>query len=418
MVIIWVIMAAVLSICFVFGILIDGTLTLTAALIMLSSLLIVLTLIKNYTQFFLILLSSFILRMSLMFIDIFNVFSLPHSGDDTENFYKTGLLISERMYLLKEEVYGGVYSKVLGSIFYLYGDDRIFVQFLNILMMMSAMLITIEILRKLSIPLKVQWYMVILMAFFPHSLIFSSILLRESVIILLIVISIYCYILWFKDSRMAGAVLSVIFIILAASFHSAVIGILFGYIYGFIFYERKKGTFNVSLRSVIPFAVIAIFFVYILTFPEVVENWPVFNKFNQVMDTNENLYEVVTDSRGDMAYLSNLHVNNIFQVIIFAPIKVIYFIASPMPWSVRNLNDILSFALDGVFYLFVLWMMVRHFKIIRHHPLLFILMISIAAGWLIFGLGISNAGTAIRHRFKFFYIIIVFLSVFFTKKNE
>ncbi|MFD2829922.1 hypothetical protein [Corticicoccus populi] len=418
MFIIWVTLILILSISYIFNILMDSTLYITAGFIMSVSLFFMFTLMKNYTRFFLILFTSFLVRLLFLFIDVFNLYALPHTGDDTENFYKTGQLIGENLYLLQSEVYGGIYSKFLGVIFNIYGDDRIFAQFLNIIFAMTAILLMIEIFKKLEIPVRVQMICVALMAFFPHSLIFSSILLRESLISLFVVLSLYFFISWFKGSKGIHAVVSVLFLVVAALFHSAVIGAVIGYVYAFIFYDRTYHRFNVSLRSVIPFVLFTGFFIYILTFPEVIENWPLFNKFSQSLNQNDNLYEAFTSTRGEAAYLTNININNMFQLILFTPVKVIYFIGSPMPWSFRNLNDILSFFLDGVFYLSVLAVGVRHFPLIRKHPLLFIIMISIAAGWIVFGLGISNAGTAIRHRFKFFYMVVVFLSVFLTKKDE
>lgn len=418
MFIIWLIMVTVVGTGFIFGTLIEDTFYLTIVFIILSIFIFMFTLLRKYTRFFFILLMSFIIRLSFLFINMYDVFQLPHSGDDTENFYKTGLLISEHTFLMNEEVYGGLYSKVLGVIFYLYGDDRLFVQFLNILIMMTAIIVTIEIFRKLNIPVKLQMFLVILMAFFPHSLIFSSILLRESLISLLITLSLYFFIKWFKGGKVLDSGLTIVFLVIAAAFHSAVISIIIGYAYGFIFYNPKTEQLNLSFKSLVPFTAFALIFIYVMIFPEIIQEWPLFNKFEQVWDENNNVYEIITASSGDMAYLTSIEINNVFELFIFAPIKVLYFITSPMPWSFRNLSDVLSFMLDGLFYLTVLILIIKRFNMIRKHPLLFILLLSIAAGWSVFGLGISNAGTAIRHRFKFFYIIIVFLSLLFTKKNK
>lgn len=393
---------------------------LTVTFICITSILLLLSLLIEYSEFFLVIFASFITRVFLLLADLYmtDVFEVPHSGDDTENFYLTGIMISEDLSMLNESVYGGVYSHLLGILFNIYGDDRLFVQYLNILIAITAILIVIRIFRMLEVPHRTQMMLVLVMGFFPHSLIFSGILLRESIISLFVVMSLHCFIRWFREKDRISAFLSVLLVLLAASFHSAIIGILLGYLFGFIFYRHDQKAFRFTLESVVPFSLFALIMTYVLVFPSIVSGLPIFNKVDQVLNNNDNIYEAFTSSRGDTAYLTGLEVNNLLQVVLFAPIKIIYFIASPMPWSVRNMNDLISFFLDGVFYLFSVVVFARNIDTIKKRPILGILLLSILAGWLIFGLGISNAGTALRHRFKFFYIVIVALGAVWSRTGR
>ncbi|MDB0579467.1 hypothetical protein [Salinicoccus roseus] len=395
----------------------SDTTYLTVTFICITAILLLFALLVGYTEFFLVIFAGYAARLGLLLVDLYrqDVFQIPHSGTDTENFYATGLLVAEDMSLLGESVYGGVYSHIIGILFNIYGDDRLFVQYLNILLAITAILVVIRIFRVIGVPHRVQFILVGFMCFFPHSLIFSSILLRESVISLLVVLSLYCFIRWFTYKERLAAFMSVVLLLLAASFHSAIIGVLIGYLFGFIFYRHDKQAFRFTVTSVVPFGLFALIMTYILVFPGVVMGLPLFNKFQQVLDNNETLYGAVTASRGDTAYLTGLEVSNLLEVALFSPIKVLYFIASPMPWNVRNLEDAISFFLDGAFYLLMVVMFVRNFGQIRRRPLVAILVLSVLAGWLIFGLGISNAGTALRHRFKFFYIIIIAAGALLSK---
>ncbi|WP_411843783.1 hypothetical protein [Salinicoccus sp. HZC-1] len=393
---------------------------LTVTFICITSILLLLSLLIGYSEFLLVIFLSFVTRVFLLLVDLYkkDLFTVPHSGDDTENFYATGMRVAADLSLLSESIYGGVYSHLLGILFHIYGDDRLFVQYLNILVAISAILIVIRIFRMLEVPHRTQMILVLVMGFFPHSLIFSSILLRESIISLLVVLSLYCFIRWFRKKERISAFSSVILVLFGAAFHSAIIGILIGYLFGFIFYRHDQKAFKFTVESVVPFSIFTLIMTYVLVFPNIVSGLPIFNKVDQVLNNNDNIYEAFTSSRGDTAYLTGLEVNNLFQVVLFSPIKVIYFIASPMPWSVRNVSDLISFFLDGVFYLFALAVFIRNIDVIRKRPILGILLLSILAGWLIFGLGISNAGTALRHRFKFFYFIIVALGVAWSKKDK
>lgn len=419
MIIIWLVASFYIIAGFLFQHYITETYYLTFSFIIFTVIVLFFVLLINYTKFVVIIYTSFIIRLVMMLIDSREGESIiPHSGDDTENFYKTGIEISNNLSLLNVDIYGGFYSKFLGFIFYMYGDDRLFAQFLNIIITITAILIVIQIFRMLSIPNEVQFILVLLLSFFPHSLIFSSILLRESFISLTVVLSLYFFIRWFKYKKRTSALLSIIFIILGASFHTAVIGILIGYLFGFIFYRHDFRSFKFSVESVVPFSIIAIVTTYILVFPDVVSGLPMFNKVDQVQDNNDSVYEAITASRGNTAYLTGLEVNNLFQLLLFSPIKILYFITSPMPWSIGNFNEFISFLVDGLFYLFALLIFIKNIHLIRERPILAILLISIIAGWFIFGLGVSNAGTALRHRFKFFYMIVVALGVIWNQKKN
>lgn len=419
MIIIWLVALFYIVAGFLFQHYITDTYLLTFSFIIFTVIVLFFVLLLNYSRFFIIIYTSFIIRIMMMLIDTREGETIiPHSGEDTENFYETGIQISNHLPLLGDEVYGGFYSKFLGLLFYMYGDDRIFAQFLNILITMTAILLIIHIFRMLRISRKVQFILVLLLSFFPHSLIFSSILMRESFISITVVLSLYFFVRWFKKKEQSSAVLSVVFIILGASFHTAVIGILMGYLFGFIFYKHASRRFKFSVESLVPFSIFAVVTTYILVFPDVVSGLPIFNKVDQVFNDDGGLYETVTSATGNTAYLQSLTVNNLFQLLLYSPIKIIYFIASPMPWNIGNLNEFIGFMLDGVFYLFALAIFIKNFNIIRERPLLAILLISILAAWFIFGLAINNAGTALRHRFKFFYIIIVALGIIWDHRKN
>ena len=419
MIIIWLAALFYIVIGFLMQHYITDTTYLTFSFIIFTVIVLFFVLFINYTKFVFILFSGFILRVMILLIDLREGETIiPHSGDDSENFYKTGIEISMNTSLLNTEVYGGLYSKFLGILFHLYGDDRLFVQFLNIIIAMTAILIVIQIFRMLDIPGHIQMILVLLLSFYPHSLIFSSILVRESMISITVVLSLYFFVRWFKNRSTINAVLCILAILSGASFHTAVIGILFGYLFGFIFYNHSVRTLKFSVESVVPFTVFAVITTYIIVFPDVVSGLPIANKVDQVLDNNDNVYEAVTSARGDTAYLASMEVNNLFQLLLFSPIKVIYVITSPMPWNISKFNELISFLLDGVFYLTALILFIKNFYLVKSRPILAILLISIFAGWFIFGLGISNAGTALRHRFKFFYIVIVALGVIWSKRSK
>ncbi|SOC37705.1 phospholipid carrier-dependent glycosyltransferase [Salinicoccus kekensis] len=419
MIIIWLAASLYIIVSFLFQHYITDTYYMTFSFIIFTVIVLFFTLLINHTKFIAIIYTSFIIRLIMMLIDSRpGEKVIPHSGEDTENYYETALEISANPALVNSDIYGGFYSKFLGLLFHVYGDDRLFAQFLNIIIAVTAILIMIKIFKMLDISGRVQWFLVLLMAFFPHSLIFSSILMRESLISITIVLSLYFFTRWYKHRERSSALLSVVFVLLGASFHTAVMGILIGYLFGFIFYRHNTKEFKFSVESLVPFSIFAVITTYMLVFPNVVADLPIFNKVDQVFNEDVGLYETVASASGGSAYLTGLEVNNLFQLLLYSPIKFIYFIASPMPWNIGSLNELIAFLLDGVFYIVALAVFIKNYYIIKERPILAILLLSVMAGWFIFGLAISNAGTGLRHRFKFFYIIVVILGVIWDQRRK
>lgn len=73
---------------------------------------------KDYIFIFVM---AYFTRIATMLWDIYatHLFSLPHSGIDSERFFYYSSLVSNNMELLKGPIYGSIYTKFLGSIFYI-----------------------------------------------------------------------------------------------------------------------------------------------------------------------------------------------------------------------------------------------------------------------------------------------------------
>lgn len=113
---------------------------------------------------------------------------------------------------------------------------------------------------------------------------------------------------------------------------------------------------------------------------------------------------------GGSAYLSEITVRSLRDTIIFLPLKLIYFLFSPLPTNWRGLIDIIPFFIDSIWYFICLYYIVRRLKKTPYHC--FVLAIGI--GWLatafVFGIGTWTAGTAIRHRNKIFAVLLMLVA--------
>ena len=153
-----------------------------------------------------IIILGYLLRVFILFWDLYarNIYSLPNSGADTEMFYRMSVLISNNLSMIGT-TNGGMYSNILGIIFSLIGPQRVFGQYLNVLLGISTVFMLYKILENLDINTMIKRIVVIVATFFPNSIIFSAIFLREIFTTLFVSVSLYYFIKWFKKKLDSNA---------------------------------------------------------------------------------------------------------------------------------------------------------------------------------------------------------------------
>src|SRR5699024_1198694 len=114
--------------------------------------------------------------------DIFgrSIFTLPNSGSDSELFYKSALVIANVSNSISGTYNFSIYPKITGKIINLIGPQRLFIQYLNVLLRISTILVLYLILRNLKISTKIRRVIILIITFMPNSIIMSSIFLREA----------------------------------------------------------------------------------------------------------------------------------------------------------------------------------------------------------------------------------------------
>jgi len=352
-----------------------------------------------------IIFSAYIIRLFAMFWDIYarNIFAFPGSGNDTENFLNSALKIYESSNMFTIGIYGGLYTKTLATFFRLILPHRLIGQYINVLLGVSIVVILYKILVMLDVNEKTIKYSMIIMVFFPNAVINSAILLRENIIVFFALLSFYYFIKWYKTSLNKYVIFSLLSLLVATAYHSGVIGLAAGYIFMYLFYNHKKNKFVFSKNTVIIFILLLI----ISTNVYIYYNDVFLAKFSRVQNI-EDLYEVASGRLGGSAYLTSLTINSWWQLILYSPIYMFYFLTSPLPWTWRGFGDILAFSIDGIFYIYFLFYSIYFSRKYRFKDYIFIgTIISILATVFIFGVGVQNAGTAMRHRHKIVPIIII-----------
>lgn len=345
---------------------------------------------------------GFVFRVAIMLFDLYarDIFVLPNSGGDSEGYYLSALQISENIDMIHSDIYGGVYSKLIGLIFYFVGPSRFLGQYLNVLLNMSSLYYLYKIFNVLKLDIK---YLAIF-SLFPQMMILSSLFLRESLIIFFLTISFYSYIKVLEKNNTYWLLLMLICGILAGSMHSGVLFILVGYIYSLFDMRIKKSGIDVSIILSLIMLIILTMFVYSRYGDNLLKKIS--------FEDNEELYNIFNRRRGNSSYLLGYEVTSVKTFILYMPLRVLFFLISPLPHMWRGVSDVITFILDSSIYIFlIIKVIISKYQEFEYRYIIKGIIFSLILVSIIFGMGVFNTGTAIRHRAKFLYLVVTLLAL-------
>lgn len=351
--------------------------------------------------FQLMVLGAFFLRILLLLADYYSWFPIPNSGGDSEAFYEISVENLHRDY----NVYLTNYTVYLSALFSWIGPQRLFAQFLNVVYGIGTIYYVYKSLNLLRLDVKLKKTLMIIVCFMPNLMVLSSVLLREAMIILGITASVYYFLLWVKQGKVVDYVKCVCCILLGAYLHSGMLGILLGYLLAFVFYNREKEKIQIRFASVVYLLLVLSFLIVI-----VIQSGFFTSYIGVLLTDNVEagfLMKANYKEEAGSAYLTWMHLDSWEQGLLYLPLKILYFLFSPLPWGWRGMGDVVVFFLDSCVYL---WLLLRIYRLgvnCFYRGALFFLMIGFWMSVSMYAYGTITAGAAMRHRAKFCTFLVV-----------
>ena len=301
-----------------------------------------------------ILLLGLILRLVILFADIYHWFPVLHSGADSETFHgiaKTNQIYDEQRKLTN-------YTPFLTFLYSITHSSRIIAQYFNLVMGVSILFIVRKIFEILDIDNKIALISMIILACMPNFVIFSGILLREAWVEFFVILSVYFFVRWFIGGNSLNIPLCMGSILLAAVMHSGTLVVIMGYILAFTSYNPSTGQVQFSSHS-ISFIIIATVMILLLG-----DSSDMFTgKFQSASSSDGLLATINADTTGDSAYLTWVKADSLWMGLVFSPLKMFYFLFSPLPTNWRGFGDIIAFMIDSSFYIFLCWNIARNYRL-------------------------------------------------------
>ncbi|MDC3262035.1 hypothetical protein OAU90_00695 [Candidatus Pseudothioglobus singularis] len=248
------------------------------------------------------------------------------------------------------------------------------------------------------------------MAFFPTTMLYSVLTMREVYIYFFILFALIGVVRWVKFEKLLDLLIAVVGFILASFFHGAMFLGLLVFI-GFVFYRAFvdllfsiKTTNYTYLQLLVLIGSSMVFTAFFLSAFEI----PYLGTFREIsIDTI--IRRTSVTAVGGSAYPQWLNPQEFWDLIWKTPVRVMYLFFSPFPWDISKPLHIIGF-LDGTLYLILLSLIWRRRKFIFKNRSAKILLVMLLVYAIVYSLGIGNSGTATRHRAKMFPIIFILVA--------
>lgn len=350
------------------------------------------------------------LRMSLLLITCLDFLPLPDAHEDADNFHDISVA-NQHGY----DGYSSNYTVFLTLLYHFTDCSRWFAQFLNMILGVLVLVYLRRILVVLEIENIIAKRIMLVASFMPFLNVYSVVLMREAWVTFFTIFSLYHYICWYLGNKNSvwQVFLTISGVILASWMHAGVIGLLIGFFLSFLTYYRKNDCVRISSSSYI-----ALFFVFLFLIFFIL-NFETFGSKLSQGDVSEYAEAKSQGAGGGSDYLTWLDLSSPIKLLMFAPLKMFYFLYSPIIIDWRGINDIAAFLLDSSVYLISSWFVFRKKVVGKYKLLKRYIGISYFITILLFSFGTSNSGTAIRHRAKTCPVLLVLcaISVSYPEKN-
>lgn len=361
-----------------------------------------------------ILIIAFALRVGLALVQAF-ILSLPDSTMDTVGFELTGWEYATAWNTGLEANFtftnypNIIYSKIIGVIYFISGRVPLLVQFVNVILGVFIVYHIYLIIIELGATKRSAQIGSVITALFPTLCLYSVITLRETFVSFFMIVSVFYFFKWLNSGKASKLVLTAAFLLLSSALFGAMIVIGVAYAIFFIFYEVKTKRWKlVSKQSILGIFIVTLVIIMYGSF--LMDKLPA--DIRLVFSPDYMGGRVTAAAKGGSAYLVGFTPNSILDIIIQFPVRMVYFLFAPFPWMISSPGQILGL-LDAFLYLILVFYSIRGLKYLKkyNNPAFWAvtLMLLIIIGT--FAWGVSNFGTAVRHRQKIVGLIITVSSL-------
>ena len=359
-----------------------------------------------------LILVAFLLRSLFVILGYYNLIALPDSDNDSIRFVEYAKIFSSDYGLsIVFNIFDSdsfIYPKFL-SFFFSVIDNESLMMAQSLSVMVGT--ISVYLVYHLSLLIwdsrsakKAAW----VAAIFPSLILYSSLTLRECYINFFLLISLIGIVKFFRKKELVSFLQVIGGFYINMLLHGPMIfgGLIFLF---YMIYNNIKDMLNslynlkIKTSSIL---ILTILLIPIILYTNNQFNIPYVGVPSKFLNLDYLLFKFNVGLFDTASYPSWLYINNIYEIFTKGLIKIIYFLYSPFIWNISHPVHLLGL-FDGFFYIGLTICVIKNWKPILSNPYLLMILIILIMYLIIYGLGIGNFGTGIRHRSKFVVMIIV-----------
>lgn len=307
------------------------------------------------------------------------------------------------------------YSLVLGMFYKLFGVSSLIGEMLSVLFYYSALEMfvkTVQYYTLGSINSREFTLSFSILLFYPQLISESIQIHRELLIIYLLSLSLFFFVKWWQTSQyiyIFGAILAVI---PAGILHGGSIFLAVGMTLSFIVYINNRSRAQINAKSFFYLFLLSCFGVFVMSRVE-------FDKISNLDITALAIENGNSTGVGGSGYSAGITMGNpILSAFVNTPIKIFYFLFSPLPQNWRGTVDLISFVLSSLLYLIPFYSVLKNKATNQlKNNLAWSIFLCLTIFSIPFAWGVTNSGTAIRHRSKII-IWIAFLIYLLLEEHK
>lgn len=296
-----------------------------------------------------------------------------------------------------------LYTWVIAVFYSLFGRSTLMMQGVNVLFGTLIILLVARLAsllgRDAARGVRAAW----IVAVFPSCLYFSAVLLREIAVTFPLCLGVLYLARWYHERKSTQMIAAVASLLASMAFHSGsvavflVVGIWLVINWVRTIVKGFRGFGRSTLALVLG----------IVTVVAVFSSGFGMDKFQHVEKggITQLTREQEDFAQGRTAYLPDLHPDSDLDLTWQTPLRLVYFLFAPFPWMIRAVPDIVGIIDSGLFFgLFVrIW---RQRRLVAKRRDAVLVLAAFGALATTFAVGVSNYGTATRHRNKMLPLLI------------
>jgi hypothetical protein len=360
---------------------------------------------------------GFFIRLAIAFI---NGFIGPTIGasDDSFGFHLMAVEYSQN-FVIDVFALAHIYTYILGIFYFITTDSLFLGSALSALGWLASAFILLRIMRILSFNMSSQWWVMLIYALIPTSLMYTSVTLREPFQLLFVNLALYASLkIYFHRSNAHWLVLFLAAVGMGV-LHGALLATAIFIIAGTLFLLTSRNRKGVSFTKVVlvsPIVILCLLYGFSL-FMSLTSYG---DRIGDGLSTAVQIYQEGTMALEQRAsYRADIEINGLGGLILSLPAFLFQYLFEPMPWRISSIVDVVVL-LENMLRFWLVWnalkylvgsylkkpMFVAHNYFGYERCILFIFLSYLVMETL-WSLGTSNWGTASRHHLPSLGLLLV-----------